>query len=85
MPLNFLIVWLVGLLSIGILGEVLYIVYKSGTNENLWGCLTCWAVAQWFSGLLPFKHRLSQSLRQTKAGDRGVSAEEVAKKLGLNW
>lgn len=31
------------------------------------------------------KHRLSQSLKQTEAGSRGVSAEEVAKKLGLNW
>lgn len=31
------------------------------------------------------KHRLSRSLKQTEAGDRGISAEEVATKMGLNW
>lgn len=31
------------------------------------------------------KQRLNRSLQQTKAGDRGVLAEEVAKKMGLTW
>jgi hypothetical protein len=31
------------------------------------------------------KQRLSQSLKQTEAGDRGISPEEVAKKMGLTW
>lgn len=31
------------------------------------------------------KHRLSKSLKQTEAGDRGISAEEVAKKMDLTW
>ncbi len=31
------------------------------------------------------KSRLGESLDRTKAGKRGIPAEEVAKKLGLNW
>jgi hypothetical protein len=31
------------------------------------------------------KQQLLDSLRRTKKGERGISAEEVAKKLGLNW
>ncbi len=31
------------------------------------------------------KQQLLNSLRRTQAGDRGISAEDVAKKLGLNW
>lgn len=31
------------------------------------------------------KLRLAQSLNKTQAGERGIPAEEVAKKLGLNW
>ena len=31
------------------------------------------------------KQRLSRSLKQTKAGDRSIPAEEVAKKMSLNW
>jgi hypothetical protein len=31
------------------------------------------------------KQELRDSLARTQAGERGVSAEEVAKKLGLNW
>lgn len=31
------------------------------------------------------KQRLSQSLKQTGTGDRTVSVEEVAKKMGLTW
>ncbi|PSB19320.1 hypothetical protein C7B65_12200 [Phormidesmis priestleyi ULC007] len=31
------------------------------------------------------QQQLLNSLQQTQAGERGISAEEVAKKLGLNW
>jgi hypothetical protein len=31
------------------------------------------------------KQQLLKSLQLTQAGERGISAEEVAKKLGLNW
>ena len=31
------------------------------------------------------KQQLLSSLQGTQAGRRGISAEEVAKKLGLNW
>ncbi|WP_036484889.1 hypothetical protein [Myxosarcina sp. GI1] len=31
------------------------------------------------------KQQLLNSLRQTENGERGISAEEVAKKLGLDW
>jgi hypothetical protein len=31
------------------------------------------------------KQQLLDSLRRTEIGEKGVSAEEVAKKLGLNW
>lgn len=31
------------------------------------------------------KQRLNQSLKQTEAGDRSISVEEVAKKMGLTW
>jgi hypothetical protein len=31
------------------------------------------------------KRQLLDSLRRTEVGERGVSAEEVAKKLGLSW
>lgn len=31
------------------------------------------------------KQRLNRSLKQTEAGDRGLSVEEVAKKMGLTW
>jgi hypothetical protein len=31
------------------------------------------------------KQQLLDSLHRTQAGERGISAEEVAKKLGLNW
>ena len=31
------------------------------------------------------KSRLAESLRKTEAGEGGIRAEEVAKKLGLNW
>jgi hypothetical protein len=34
---------------------------------------------------LEVKQQLLDSLRRTKKGERGISAEEVAKKLGLNW
>jgi hypothetical protein len=31
------------------------------------------------------KQQLLNSLNRSQAGERGISAEEVAKKLGLNW
>ena len=31
------------------------------------------------------KQQLLNSLRSTEAGERGVPAEEVARKLGLSW
>ena len=31
------------------------------------------------------KQQLLDSLQRTRNGERGISAEEVAKKLGLNW
>jgi hypothetical protein len=31
------------------------------------------------------KQQLLDSLEKTQAGERGVSAEEVARKLGLTW
>jgi hypothetical protein len=31
------------------------------------------------------KQQLLNSLQRTENGERGISAEEVAKKLGLNW
>jgi len=31
------------------------------------------------------KQQLLDSLQRTRSGERGISAEEVAKKLGLNW
>jgi hypothetical protein len=31
------------------------------------------------------KQQLLESLQLTQAGERGIPAEEVAKKLGLNW
>ena len=31
------------------------------------------------------KHQLIDSLKQTQAGERGIPAAEVAKKLGLSW
>lgn len=31
------------------------------------------------------QRQLLQSLQRTQAGDRGISAEEAAKKLGLTW
>jgi hypothetical protein len=31
------------------------------------------------------KQQLLNSLQRTQAGERGIPAEEVAKKLGLNW
>jgi hypothetical protein len=31
------------------------------------------------------EQQLLQSLQRTQAGERGISAEEVAKQLGLNW
>lgn len=31
------------------------------------------------------KQQLLSSLHRTQAGECGISAEEVAKKLGLNW
>ncbi|MBE9005875.1 hypothetical protein IQ259_12655 [Fortiea sp. LEGE XX443] len=31
------------------------------------------------------KQQLLQSLQRTQAGEQGITAEEVAKKLGLNW
>jgi hypothetical protein len=31
------------------------------------------------------KQQLLKSLQLTEAGERGIPAEEVAKKLGLNW
>lgn len=31
------------------------------------------------------KQQLLNSLRLTQSGERGMSASEVAKKLGLNW
>jgi hypothetical protein len=31
------------------------------------------------------KQQLLDSLQRTQAGERGISVEEVAKKLGLNW
>ncbi|WP_315790431.1 hypothetical protein [Fischerella sp. JS2] len=31
------------------------------------------------------KQQLLNSLKRTQAGERGVSAEEVARKLGLSW
>jgi hypothetical protein len=34
---------------------------------------------------LEVKQQLLDSLNRTQAGERGISAEEVAKKLGLNW
>ncbi|TRU40081.1 MAG: hypothetical protein EWV50_01615 [Microcystis aeruginosa Ma_MB_F_20061100_S20] len=34
---------------------------------------------------LEIKQQFLESLRQTEKGERGISAEEVAKKLGLNW
>jgi hypothetical protein len=34
---------------------------------------------------LEVKQQLLDSLKRTKKGERGISAEEVAKKLGLNW
>ena len=34
---------------------------------------------------LEVKQQLLDSLRRTEKGERGISAEEVAKKLGLNW
>jgi hypothetical protein len=34
---------------------------------------------------LEIKQQFLNSLRQTEKGEREISAEEVAKKLGLNW
>ena len=34
---------------------------------------------------LEVKEQLLDSLRRTQTGESGISAEEVAKKLGLNW
>jgi hypothetical protein len=34
---------------------------------------------------LEVKEQLLDSLYRTQAGESGISAEEVAKKLGLNW
>ena len=31
------------------------------------------------------KEQLINSLQRTEKGEKGISAEEVAKKLGLNW
>jgi hypothetical protein len=31
------------------------------------------------------KQQLLDSLQRTQSGERGIPAEEVAKKLGLNW
>jgi len=31
------------------------------------------------------KQELVKSLQRTQAGDRGIAADEVAKKLGLDW
>ncbi|MGB5592988.1 MAG: hypothetical protein WBM32_02510 [Crocosphaera sp.] len=31
------------------------------------------------------KQQLLDSLQRTKNGEKGISAEEIAKKLGLNW
>ena len=31
------------------------------------------------------KQQLLDSLQRTRSGERGIPAEEVAKKLGLNW
>lgn len=31
------------------------------------------------------KLRLAESLQKTETGERGIPAEEVAQKLGLNW
>ncbi|ACB51310.1 unknown [Crocosphaera subtropica ATCC 51142] len=31
------------------------------------------------------KEQLLNSLKRTEKGEKGISAEEVAKKLGLNW
>jgi Mn-containing catalase len=31
------------------------------------------------------KQQLLESLQRTKNGEKGISAEEIAKKLGLNW
>jgi hypothetical protein len=31
------------------------------------------------------QQQLLKSLKMTQGGERGISAEEVAKKLGLNW
>lgn len=31
------------------------------------------------------KQQLLDSLQRTRNGERGIGAEEVAKKLGLNW
>jgi hypothetical protein len=31
------------------------------------------------------KQQLLDSLRRTENGERGISAEEIAEKLGLNW
>ncbi len=37
-------------------------------------------------GLKPeVKEQLIKSLQRTEKGEKGISAEEVAKKLGLNW
>jgi RNA 3'-terminal phosphate cyclase len=34
---------------------------------------------------LEVQQQLLDSLRRTQAGERGIPAEEVARKLGLNW
>lgn len=34
---------------------------------------------------LEVKEQLLDSLHRTQTGESGISAEEVAKKLGLNW
>ncbi|TRV47013.1 MAG: hypothetical protein EWV53_05915 [Microcystis panniformis Mp_MB_F_20051200_S9] len=34
---------------------------------------------------LEIRQQFLDSLRRTEKGERGTSAEEVAKKLGLNW
>jgi hypothetical protein len=31
------------------------------------------------------QQQLLKSLKMTQGGERGISAEEIAKKLGLNW
>ena len=87
MPLNFLIIWLVGLLSIGLLGGGLYIIYEWYERELVGmsylltgGAMVLWSFAGRFPVLLLLRRKGSDEpkLMRTASWAHGIDGAEPA-------